>query len=75
MIVTIPSFGPEVALHLNTHPGQEFNYVLEGRLKFVIHNKEFLLNPGDSVYFDSSYKHGMLALDGKEAKYLCFITE
>lgn len=58
---------------LNSHPGQEFNYVLEGTLKIVIHNYELILNEGDSLFFDSNYKHGMQALNGKPAKFLAII--
>ncbi|MGI6005255.1 MAG: helix-turn-helix domain-containing protein [Christensenellales bacterium] len=75
MIVIVPYFPPEVPVHFNRHKGQEFNYVLEGRMKFSIHNKEFIMHPGDSIYFDSSYPHIMQALDGKPGKFLCFITE
>jgi len=57
----------------NSHPGQEFNYVLEGRIKFYIHDNEIILNEGDSIFFDSSYEHAMEALDGKEARFLAII--
>ena len=61
----------EPALH--AHPGQEFNYILEGSLKIYIHSNEIILNPGDSIYFDSNYPHAMKALDGKPAKFLAVI--
>ncbi|MGI5992463.1 MAG: helix-turn-helix domain-containing protein [Methanosarcina sp.] len=57
----------------NSHPGQEFNYVLEGSLKVYIHNNEIVLNKGDSIYFDSTYEHAMEALEGKPAKFLAAI--
>lgn len=60
-------------LHTNTHPGQEFDYVLEGSLQVVIHDNELVLGPGDSVYFDSTHAHGMRAMDGKPAKFLAII--
>lgn len=60
-------------MHFNSHPGQEFNYLLEGRLKVVIDKKEIILEPGDSVYFDSTKQHGLKALDGKSAKFLAII--
>lgn len=66
--------GPEDApIHYNTHPGQEFNYVLEGTLKIIINGYELVLNQGDSLFFDSSIKHGMKAMDGKTAKFLAII--
>ena len=58
---------------LNSHPGQEFNYVLEGSLKIYIHNNEIILNEGDCIFFDSTHRHAMLALNGKPAKFLAMI--
>lgn len=60
-------------LYLNTHKGEEFNYVLEGRLQLHINGKDLVLNPGDSIYFDSSYPHGMKALDNQPVKFLAII--
>ena len=57
----------------NSHPGQEFNYVLEGSLKVYIHHNEITLNEGDSIYFDSNYEHAMEALGGEPAKFLAVI--
>jgi len=65
---------PETAtVCLNAHPGQEFNYILSGKLKFFLENKEMILEEGDSIWFNSGLKHGMLALDGKECCFLAFI--
>ena len=60
-------------LSLNTHPGQEFNYVLEGRLLISVGGHEMELGPGDCVYYDSAEPHGMKALDGKAARFLAFV--
>ena len=60
-------------ISLNTHPGQEFNYVLEGRLLISISCHEMELGPGDCVYYDSTEPHGMKALGGKAARFLAFI--
>ncbi|RXA21816.1 cupin domain-containing protein [Methanosarcina sp. MSH10X1] len=57
----------------NSHPGQEFNYVLEGSLKVYIHHNEIVLNKGDSIYFDSTYEHAMEALEGEPARFLAVI--
>lgn len=57
----------------NSHPGQEFNYIIEGRIKFFLGEKEMILQPGDSIYFDSGLPHGMLAEDGNSAKFLAII--
>ncbi|MDR0912925.1 MAG: cupin domain-containing protein [Methanobrevibacter sp.] len=57
----------------NTHPGQEFNYILKGSLKLFIHENEIILNEGDSIFFDSSQKHSMKAMNNEEAKFLAII--
>ena len=57
----------------STHPGQEFNYLIEGSLKLFIHNNEIILNEGDSIFFDSTYEHSMKSLNNKKAKFLAII--
>lgn len=57
----------------NTHPGQEFNYILEGVLKIYIHDNEIILNEGDSIFFDSSYEHAMEALGNKPARFMAIV--
>jgi transcriptional regulator with XRE-family HTH domain len=64
---------PDAPFSLNSHPGQEFNYVLQGSLQITIDEHELVLNEGDSLFFDSSYKHGMRALDGGPAQFLAII--
>ena len=70
-IVTVePNDNP---IHYNTHDGQEFNLVIEGRLLLSVGGKELVLNEGDSLYFNSALPHGMKALDGKTVKFLAII--
>lgn len=59
---------------LVSHSGQEFNYVLEGEVKVVLGNREFLLGKGDSIYFDPSVPHAQLSMTA-EAKFLTVINE
>ena len=50
------------------HAGEEFLYVLEGQIE-LIHSKEsYILNPGDSVYWDSNEPHSLKALGDKIAR-------
>lgn len=58
---------------LVSHKGQEFNYCLEGRMTVVIGAEEYLLEPGDSLYFNSMIPHKMLAMDNQPAKFLTVI--
>ncbi len=63
----------ETPVHLSSHPGQEFNFVIEGTLMIYIDGHQLTLNEGDSLYFDSGLSHGMKALGGKSAKFLAII--
>ncbi len=72
-LVTVDPEPAGAKTHFNTHPGQEFTYVLEGGLKIVLDGHELELNAGDSLYFNSAMKHAMIALNGKPAKFLAII--
>ncbi|HCS75723.1 MAG TPA: transcriptional regulator [Clostridiales bacterium] len=72
-LVTVEPVSDNNPIPRNAHPGQEFNYMLEGSLKIVLNNREIILNEGDSLYFDSSLAHGMQALKNKKAVFLAII--
>ncbi|MEA4833004.1 hypothetical protein SDC9_111561 [bioreactor metagenome] len=61
----------EVAL--STHRGQEFDMIFEGSLKVVIEGHTEILNPGDTIYYDSSHRHGMIAVGDKPCKFLAVV--
>jgi quercetin dioxygenase-like cupin family protein len=61
-------------ISLNSHPGQEFKYVLEGRLLITVGGHETELGPGDSIYYDSGEPHGMKSLGGRRACFLAMIV-
>ena len=60
---------------LVVHPGQEFNYVVEGTVMVEFGDEQVILNEGDSIYFDPNLPHGQKAMKGKPAKFLTVITE
>ncbi len=64
----------EADLHSNAHQGQEFIYVLEGRLEARLEGKIHILEPGDSMYFSSQIPHALRGLDGKEVVFLDVIS-
>jgi len=45
-----------------SHEGEEFIYVIEGRVEFCIEDKSTILEENDSLYFDSSKLHGYRAM-------------
>ena len=71
-LVTInPGDIPEI--HYTTHPGQEFNYVVKGKVRIVIGEQEIILKEGDSLYFDSSKPHGMQNADDEPCQFITII--
>lgn len=61
--------------HLNSHEGQEFNYLLSGELRFFLGDTTYDLSAGDSVYFDSSLPHAMQVLGDKPAQFLAIVLK
>ena len=56
-----------------SHEGEEFIYLLEGTLEFRTENEQYVLNPGDSLYFESSIPHAYRALERKNARALTVV--
>ncbi|MDR1506358.1 MAG: cupin domain-containing protein [Treponema sp.] len=57
-----------------THFGQEFNYVTEGSVKVTVGGREYILDEGDSIYFDAGLPHGQCAVKGP-ARFITIIQE
>jgi len=72
LLVTVAPGNGDMALV--THPGQEFNYIVEGKVCVILDDEDILLEPGDCVYFDPTLPHGQKAVGGP-AKFLTVIAE
>ncbi len=72
-LVTVEPKSVGALVETNSHPGQEFDYVVEGRLAVSIDGTELVLETGDSLYFDSVHPHSMKALDDRPARFLAII--
>lgn len=51
-----------------THEGEECGLILEGRLKVKVGKQEFILEEGDSIYFDSTAPHCMVNIGDVEVR-------
>jgi len=63
--VTVTAVSVEDCGGMRQHPGQEFLFILSGKLE--IHTafyNPYLLEPGDSILFDSDQPHAYVAPDG-----------
>lgn len=41
------------------HAGEEFLYVLKGRMRYFVGGEAFVLGPGDSLYYDATEHHDL----------------
>ena len=60
-------------IEVTTHAGQELDIVIEGKLKVQVGEHFEILEPGDSIYYDSSTPHGMIAVDGQDCTFYAIV--
>lgn len=76
-VVTIPYVEEDQnkPIHLSYHKGQELDYIISGHLRFSYEGHTEDLGPGDTLMYDSSRGHGLLALDGEPVVLLAVVIE
>ena len=60
-------------IELVTHEGQECDIVISGQMKIQIGSRTEVLNAGDTIYYDSSTPHGMIAVGGGDCAFYAFV--
>ena len=60
-------------IHLIKHSGQEFDIVIKGSLKVQVGKNIEILNEGDSIYYNSSTPHGMIAVGGQDCTFCAVV--
>lgn len=58
---------------LVSHEGEEFLYILEGRLEFHYGDEVMTVGPGDSLYYDSNEPHGYVAVGEGPARAVAVV--
>ena len=58
---------------LSDHEGEEFIYVMEGQVELEYGKEKYVLNAGDSIFYDSIVKHHLHGAPGKSAKILAVV--
>ncbi len=72
-LVTIkPDDKPPV---MHGHDGQEFNYVISGKMMLYIGDISYELTEGDSVYFDASVPHAEVAIGDEKVKFIAVVMK
>jgi quercetin dioxygenase-like cupin family protein len=59
----------EVIPHKLSHEGEEFIHIISGEMKMKVGEIEYFLKEGDSLYFNSLQKHGIMPVSD-EVTYL-----
>ena len=60
-------------IELTTHEGQELDLIIDGHLLVQVGEHRTTLGPGDSIYFDSSTPHGMIAVNGEDCNFYAIV--
>ncbi|MBW1645938.1 MAG: cupin domain-containing protein [Deltaproteobacteria bacterium] len=71
-LVTFEVKEAEEVIRFN-HPGEEFVFVLSGRLEFSSPDETIVLEKGDSLYFESDLLHGFRGLGEEPCQALVVI--
>jgi transcriptional regulator with XRE-family HTH domain len=73
LVLLLPGESREKVLPFQ-HQGEEFTYVLEGILTFLIEDKEYEMNPGDSIHIPSTVPHNWVNLTSKLVRALYVVS-
>ncbi|MEE0807946.1 MAG: XRE family transcriptional regulator, partial [Acutalibacteraceae bacterium] len=60
-------------IELTTHEGQECDIVIKGTLKVQVGDHIEFLREGDSIYYDSSTPHGMIAAENDDCIFYAIV--
>ncbi len=64
---TVPTF--------HAHEGQEFNYIISGKLTFYLGSISYELEEGDSVYFDAGIPHTVQTVEDEPAQFIAVVMK
>jgi len=57
-----------------SHDGQDFIYCLSGEVLYTINNQSFLLESGDSLFFDGQLPHSFQCISPETAEFLIILS-
>jgi transcriptional regulator with XRE-family HTH domain len=60
---------------LQDHPGEQFVFLLEGEMDYIVGDKQYTMQPEDCLYFDARLSHGPKLTANQRARYLVVFTE
>jgi len=60
-------------IEVTTHEGQECDIVIKGSLMVQVGEFKEVLRAGDSIYYNSSTPHGMIAVNGEDCEFYAIV--
>jgi transcriptional regulator with XRE-family HTH domain len=63
----------EGGFQLSSHEGEEFIYVLEGSVEITYGKDNYVIQPGESIYYDSIVDHYVHSANGLKARILAVV--
>lgn len=57
-----------------SHPGEEFIYVLQGKMEITIGEDVYVLNESDSIYYFAAIPHKIVSIGDEELVFISAIT-
>jgi len=73
MVTVEPQDDEKLTMH--DHEGQEFVYVVSGEMKFIHDEVDYMLDSGDSVYFNAGMPHVMQAVGKQPLKFISVVIK
>lgn len=64
---------PDNDFNLSSHEGEEFIICFEGKVEIIYGKDTYVLEEGDSIYYDSIVKHSVHGFNNQSAKILAVI--
>ena len=71
-IIYIEAVG-DADYELSSHEGEEFVYVMEGAIEVCHGKKKYVIEAGDTIYYDSIVPHHLHGYQGQAAKILAVV--
>ena len=65
---------PGTVKQAHSHEGQEFDYVLQGKLRINLGGNDLYLQEGDSIYYNSALPHVMYSVEG-DCRFIAVVVK
>lgn len=72
-MITVEPVDKGDSYQLSSHEGEEFIFCMNGRVEIIYGNNTYILEEGDSIYYDSIIDHHVHAANGEGARILAVV--